>query len=54
MSRNNKSVQIYHQTLDSNSSGSVKYLIRLNYYIQIKETTGTCTIYLFTQQLQVI
>jgi hypothetical protein len=38
MSRNHKSKINYLQTLNSISSGSVKYLIRPDYYIQIKET----------------
>jgi len=37
MSHNNKSVQITFSHSNSKSPGSVKYLIRPNYYIQIKE-----------------
>jgi hypothetical protein len=37
MSRNNKSIKTTFSNSNSNSSGSVKYLISPNYYIQIKE-----------------
>jgi len=47
MSRNDKLVQITFSNSNSNSTRSVKYLIRPNYYIQIKKT-GT----MFTQQLK--